>query len=133
MECVGAVISDDSGRIVVIQRGRPPSRWLWSLPGGRVETGETPDEAVVREVLEETGLDVTLTGVLGMVALPGSGDIVYAVTDYSARVRATVGDVHALIAGDDAADACWVSHDEFDALETSPGLAEALDSWDIWR
>ncbi len=133
MECVGAVISDDRGRIVVIQRGQPPSKWLWSLPGGRVETGETHDEAVVREVLEETGLDVALTGVLGVVELPGVGDVVYAVTDYSARVKATAGDAHTLIAGDDAADARWVSHDEFDALTTSPGLAEALDSWDIWR
>jgi ADP-ribose pyrophosphatase YjhB (NUDIX family) len=128
---VGAVIGDDSGRIVVIQRGQPPSQWLWSLPGGRVEPGETHEAAVVREVREETGLDVAVTGVLGVVELPGVGDVVYAVTDYSGRVTAT--DAHPPTAGDDAADARWVSRDEFDALDTSPGLAEALASWDIWR
>lgn len=132
VQCVGAVVSDSAGRIVVIRRGQPPSKGLWSLPGGRVESGETHDEAVVREVLEETGLEVAVTAVLGVVELPGDGDLVYAVTDYSARATAAVGDAHQLIAGDDAADARWVTRQEFAALDTSPGLAETLAAWGVW-
>ena len=56
--CVGAVIHDPAGRLLLIRRGHDPHRGLWSLPGGRIEAGESPEQAVVREVREETGLEV---------------------------------------------------------------------------
>ena len=55
---VGALIFDDAGRILLVERGNEPYRGQWSLPGGIVEAGETLKQAVEREVLEETGLIV---------------------------------------------------------------------------
>ena len=54
---VGAVVVQD-GRVVLIRRGKEPMRGRWLVPGGTVEWGETLEEAVVREVEEETGLVV---------------------------------------------------------------------------
>jgi ADP-ribose pyrophosphatase YjhB (NUDIX family) len=60
VECAGAVVRDGSGRFLLVRRARPPALGRWSLPGGRIEPGETPAEAAVREVREETGLEVTV-------------------------------------------------------------------------
>ena len=56
--CVGAVIKDGPGRLLLIKRGHEPGKGLWSIPGGRVEAGESDADALVREVREETGLVV---------------------------------------------------------------------------
>ncbi|HTR52583.1 MAG TPA: NUDIX domain-containing protein, partial [Kofleriaceae bacterium] len=53
---VGAFVFDAEGRVLVIERGHPPGEGLWSVPGGRLEFGETLAQAVAREVREETGL-----------------------------------------------------------------------------
>ena len=55
--CVGAVVTDGQGRLLMIKRGHEPGAGLWSIPGGRIEPGETDAEALVREMFEETGLD----------------------------------------------------------------------------
>jgi 8-oxo-dGTP diphosphatase len=52
------VIVDSGGRLLLVRRNREPGRNRWALPGGFVETGESPSEAAVRELQEETGLDV---------------------------------------------------------------------------
>jgi mutator protein MutT len=65
VRCVGAVIHDPTGRLLLIRRGHDPHRGLWSLPGGRIEAGESPEQAVVREVREETGLEAELVERLG--------------------------------------------------------------------
>src|SRR5277367_6483151 len=75
--CVGAVIRDESGRMLMILRGHDPGKGLWSIPGGRIEPDESDDQAVVREVREETGLEVTCGRLLGGTELPGlAGSIV---------------------------------------------------------
>ena len=56
--CVGAVVFDEQGRLLMIQRGHDPGAGLWSIPGGRIEPGETDEQALVRELLEETNLQV---------------------------------------------------------------------------
>jgi ADP-ribose pyrophosphatase YjhB (NUDIX family) len=53
------------GTVLLIRRARPPARGLYTFPGGMVETGERLEEAVIREVLEETGLSVTPLGLVG--------------------------------------------------------------------
>jgi ADP-ribose pyrophosphatase YjhB (NUDIX family) len=65
--CVGGVITDDDGRLLLVQRARPPAAGTWSLPGGRVERGEDDAAAVIREVREETGLDVAAGELVGTV------------------------------------------------------------------
>jgi len=126
--CVGAVVHDDAGRLLVIRRGQPPALGSWSVPGGRLNDGESPQDGCAREVLEETGLDVEVGELVGTVerAAPAGGT--YVIDDYRATVRA--GRPQLLRAGDDAADARWVTRAELLALPTAPGLLEALAEWD---
>ena len=124
--CVGAVVKDERGRLLLIKRGHEPGVGLWSLPGGRVEPGETDAEALVREMREETGLVVQAGRLLGRVRRPaGDGDVLD-IGDYAVTV---VGGT--LNPGDDAADARWVEADDFGSLPVTEGLAEILTSWGV--
>ena len=118
------MIKDPAGRLLLIKRGHEPGAGLWSLPGGRIEPGETDQQALVREVLEETGLRVDCGALLGTADLPGPGGAVIHVGDYLAVV--TGGE---LAAGDDAADARWVTAAEMEALPLTKGLAGYLTTW----
>ena len=122
--CVGAVIKDRAGRLLLIRRGHEPGAGLWSLPGGRIEPGETDPQAVAREVLEETSLAVQCRHLLGTAELPGADGAIIEVSDYLAVV--TGGE---LAAGDDAAEARWVAAAEMDNLPLTSGLAEHLAAW----
>jgi 8-oxo-dGTP diphosphatase len=122
--CVGAVIRDGDGRLLLIRRGREPGKGLWSIPGGRIEAGETDPLALVREVREETGLIVTPGPFLGSVRLPRGADAEMEIRDYAATV--TGGE---LTAGDDADDAMWAPADALDEIPLSPGLLGALRRW----
>jgi ADP-ribose pyrophosphatase YjhB (NUDIX family) len=128
--CVGAVIRDSGERLLLIQRRNEPGAGRWSLPGGRIEPGESDQQAVVREVAEETGLTVTCGPLLGAVERPGRAGAVVDIWDYVAFI-----DGGELAAGDDAADARWVTDAEALALdaagELTDGLVEALRSWRV--
>jgi len=63
---IGAVIVHD-GKILLVKRGSEPGKGKWSIPGGLVELGETVKETVVREVKEETGLDVDVRNLIDVV------------------------------------------------------------------
>jgi 8-oxo-dGTP diphosphatase len=124
--CVGAIITDPTGRLLLIKRGHEPEAGRWSLPGGRIEPGESDEQALVREVREETGLTVSAGRLIGSVDRPQPGGRVLVIRDYAAEV--TGGD---LAAGDDAADARWVSLPGFDGLALTTGLEEALCTWGV--
>jgi 8-oxo-dGTP diphosphatase len=128
--CVGAVIKDEAGRLLLIKRGHEPSAGLWSIPGGRIEPGESDAGALIREVLEETGLAVAVGRLLGVVQRPGLAGAVVDISDYLAVV--TGGE---LAAGDDAADARWVTPAQLAQMEArgelTSGLTEALTSWAV--
>ena len=127
MPCVGAVVHDDHGRLLLVQRGRAPSRGLWSVPGGRVEPGETEEAALVREVAEETGLQVRAGALLGRVRIPGDG-VLFTVADYACSL---VAPGQTPVAGDDAADVAWVDAAALAVLPCTPGLAAALSEWGV--
>ena len=124
--CVGAVVKDETGRLLLIKRGHEPGVGLWSIPGGRIEPGESDLAALVREVREETGLDVVAGRLLGSVQRPGLAGAVVDIRDYVAVV--TGGK---LAAGDDAAEARWADPVALmDAAgQLTSGLTEALSSW----
>src|SRR3979409_362313 len=125
VRCVGGIAHDPAGRLLLIRRANEPGRGLWSLPGGRVEPGETDEEAVRRELLEETGLQVIPGPLVGMV-LRGP----YAIYDYECSVAGGT-----LRAGDDAADARWVDSAAFTELEQAraltDGLVVTLSDWKV--
>jgi 8-oxo-dGTP diphosphatase len=122
---VGAIVFDALGRVLLIQRGRPPGVGLWTVPGGRVELGETLAGAVEREVLEETGLRVecgALVEVVERITVEGDATWHYVILDFLARVAS--GD---LAKGDDAADARWFAIDELDRAPLTEGLLPVID------
>jgi 8-oxo-dGTP diphosphatase len=124
--CVGAVIKDDRGRLLLIKRGHAPGAGLWSLPGGRIEPGETDTEALVREMREETGLVIEAGPLIGSVRRPAAGGAVLDIRDYAATVTGGT-----LRAGDDAADARWVDDSELARLPMTEGLVETLTGWGV--
>jgi len=124
--CVGAVVRDERGRLLLIKRGHEPSAGLWSIPGGRIERDETDAEALVREMAEETGLTIEPGRLLGTVRRPGVDGGVIDIRDYTATVVSG-----ALRPGDDAAEARWVDTAELDCLQITPGLIEALTDWGV--
>jgi len=123
---VGAIITDDTGRLLLIQRGHAPEEGRWSLPGGRVKPGESDRDALAREVREETGLRVEPGTLVGAVERPAPGGAVFDIHDYAASVSGGQ-----LEAGDDAADARWVHPRDIDGLDLTSGLAGTLAEWGV--
>ncbi|NDV25676.1 NUDIX hydrolase [Desulfovibrio sp. JC010] len=108
---VDVVIYDPALGVVLIERNNPPLGW--ALPGGFVDYGETLEHAAVREAKEETGLDVVLTGLVGVYSMPCRDDRQHTISvTYSAVAR----DAGALQAGDDAGGA------RFFKLDSLPDL-----------
>ena len=130
MACAGAVVRDARGRILLIRRGTEPGRGLWSVPGGRVEPGETTAEAAVRETREETGLSVVVDGLAGTVERAGTHGVVYVIDDHVAT-PAPGADPADVRAGDDADEVRWVYVDQLADLPCVEGLVEALTDWGL--
>jgi ADP-ribose pyrophosphatase YjhB (NUDIX family) len=125
--CVGAVVQDAAGRLLLIRRGHAPHAGLWSVPGGRVEDGETLEQAVRREVLEETGLRVRPGAVVGRVRIPGTG-VVYDVSDLACTLDPAD---QRPVAGDDATDVVLADAAALDRLPCTPRLVETLREWGV--
>jgi ADP-ribose pyrophosphatase YjhB (NUDIX family) len=123
---VGAIITDGTGRLLLIQRGHEPEEGRWSLPGGRVKPGESDRDALVREVREETGLRVEPGRLVGAVERPAPGGAVFDIYDYAASVSGGQ-----LVAGDDATDARWIHPGDVGQLSLTSGLAETLATWGV--
>jgi 8-oxo-dGTP diphosphatase len=121
---VGAVILDGT-RVLLARRGRAPSAGKWSIPGGLVDVGERLEDALLREIEEESGLRVRLLGLCGVIdRVVREQDAVryhYVIIDYAAE---PVGG--RLQAGSDAAEVRWVEVDELDQYDTTEGLADMV-------
>ena len=132
--CVGAVVVHE-GRLLLVRRGREPGRGLWSVPGGRLEPGESLAQGCAREVLEETGLRVVPGDVVGTVERPGLHGSTYVIDDLDCRLAAgydaDADGLPVLRAGDDADDAVWASYDDLGTLPLVPLLRDTLDGWGV--
>ncbi len=122
---VSAAIFRD-GRVLIVRRGRPPAHGLYTLPGGGVELGETLQEAITREVREETGLAIAPLGLVGFreaIARDAAGRVErhFVILPFAAR---WVGGEIAL--NEELAEARWRKPDELAGLKTTEGLAEIV-------
>jgi 8-oxo-dGTP diphosphatase len=118
--CVGAIVVDED-ELLVIRRGRGAAQGTWSVPGGRVEPGELLAEAVVRELLEETGLEGVCEDLVGW-AERIDAEHHFVILDF----RVTLLERREPTAGDDAAEARWVPLADVAELNLVEGLAEFL-------
>jgi len=120
----------ENGRVLLVRRGRGAGVGLWAVPGGRVEWGETLEDAARREVAEETGLDVRLGPVVwtGESIGPGSPpEWHFTLVDF-VGFRVT-GEA---VAADDAADVRWVTTSEagrLDLVDSMPSLLARLEPY----
>lgn len=120
---VGAVVVDD-GRLLLVRRGSGVAAGRWSLPGGRVEPGETLVEAVAREVKEETGVPVRVGTLAGWVERIGDEPAPHHFVILDFFATATVA--CEAVAGDDAIDARWVPLAAVSDYDLVDGLLEFL-------
>ncbi len=121
--CVGGVVISHD-HMLMIQRGHDPQAGLWSLPGGRVEWGETLDYAIKREVAEETGVDVKCGGFVGLAQVLTESHH-FVILDFYADIDPATWPCEPR-ASSDAADARWVRMDEVEELDLVDGLAAFL-------
>ncbi|SDM15478.1 ADP-ribose pyrophosphatase YjhB, NUDIX family [Nonomuraea maritima] len=122
---MGAIVFDASNRLLLVKRGRPPGAGLWSVPGGRLEPGESDEAGLLRELLEETGLRIRVGRLAGTVERPGPDGVTYVIRDYVATVSGGTP-----TAGDDAADVRWCTMDDLGRLPLTDGLLRTLAEWD---
>lgn len=118
--CVGAVAR--RGReLLLVQRAAPPGVGRWSLPGGRVEAGESIVAAVVRELAEETGLEAVCGPLVGWVERQGA-DHHFVILDFEVTILEDTEPA----AGSDASAVEWVAVDDLPDRELADGLLEFL-------
>jgi 8-oxo-dGTP diphosphatase len=123
---VGAAVCRDE-QVLVVQRGRAPSRGVWTVPGGAVDLGERMAEAAAREVREECGIEIEVgepVGILDAVVRDEGGRIRfhYAIVDFAARYVSGV-----LRLNDELLDAAWITPLQFDAYRVPAKAREILD------
>lgn len=123
---MGAVILERNS-VLLVERGRAPLKGYWSLPGGLVETGERLEEAIRREIREETGLEVNLLGVVEIFERimrdhAGRPEYHYVIVDYLAEPAGGQ-----LRAADDAAQVRWASRRHLHQLSLTPGSLVVIE------
>ena len=139
---VGAIILQNQ-QVLLVRRGREPLQGYWSLPGGAVETGESLEQALLREVREETSLDVEplfLAALFERLMQDSDArtEFHYVLLDYVCELKGSSStEPMAAVAGDDAAELGWFALDEAETLHMTPGtfdvIAKAYIAYDCWR
>lgn len=122
---VGAVVIE-AGKVLLIKRGKEPSLGEWSLPGGRVKLGESIRDAIAREVIEETGLDIEIGDVveiLERIFRDNKRKIKYhyLLVDFFARPKGGI-----LVASSDASDASFFSIEEIEGMNLPTVTEEVI-------
>lgn len=111
----------DRDRVLLIQRARAPYLGLWTLPGGRLEPGETPEEAAVREVREEVGLDCYRL-------MPVRRMWLGADRRFELQVFATEAFEGEIAASEEVTATRWATMHGFAGLRTTPELGEVIEA-----
>ena len=117
----------DGDRILLSMRGKPPSKGKWGLPGGAVEVGETVKEALIREVLEETGVTVRpirLITFLDSIHRDDDGGVRYHYVLFEYLCEYASGEVSP---SSDAPDARWVKFSELDSVDIMPSTKRFIE------
>jgi 8-oxo-dGTP diphosphatase len=110
------------GRFLLVRRGRAPARGLYAFPGGRVERGETLEEAVHREIAEETG--ALIGNVRHIVDLELTSETKAGTVEFVLSVHAADYESGVITAGDDAETAEWYTLEEMEALPLASKVLE---------
>src|SRR5215475_9476048 len=121
---VSAAIFRD-GKVLLVRRARSPGKGFYSLPGGRVEFGESLHQALTREVDEETGLRIDIVGLAGWreVLPSGSGGGHYVIMSFAARWAAREP-----VLNDEHDDYKWLAPGHFGDLKLTGGLQEVVEA-----
>ena len=122
---VGAIVVRDE-ELLMVRRANDPGAGLWSVPGGRVEKSEYLTDALRREILEETGLEIEVAELAGLFEVVGEDHFV--VLDYLATVSGSDPTPRPM---GDADDARWVPLDEIKDLDCTPRFEELLNAWGV--
>ena len=122
---VGGILIEED-KVLLVLRAHEPARGQWAIPGGKVKIGESLEQALIREIREETGLNVevsTLVTVFERIDRDSAGEVRlhYVVLDY--EVRRTGGRLHA---ADDALQVRWFGRDELNNNDVTDSTRELL-------
>ena len=116
----GAIFRDD--KVLLVRRARSPGKGLYSLPGGRVEFGESLHTALHREVDEETGLKIDIVGFTGWrEVLPTTGGGHYLIMSFAARWAAKE-----VVLNEEHDDFRWLAPDRIGDLKLTGGLPDVI-------
>lgn len=123
-----AIVTDEQGRILLIKRR---DNTLWALPGGGHDIGETIAATAVREVKEETGLDVEITGLIGVYTNPRH---VVAFTDGEVRQQFSLSFATKVLSGElaidhESTDIAWIHPDDIPTLDMHPSMRLRIEHY----
>ncbi|MEP9379516.1 NUDIX hydrolase [Aquabacter sp. CN5-332] len=113
-------------RVLLAKRGFNPGLGLWSLPGGRVEPGETVAEAAVREVMEEVGVEAEVLGVAAVLDFISHDDAGALSSHFVVIAHAALWRANEPAPGPEATEIGWFLPEEVAALPTTRGLADVV-------
>jgi 8-oxo-dGTP diphosphatase len=125
------VVTDDEGRVLLARRAGEVFQGYWDLPGGFLEEGEHPLDALRRELREETGLEVEPESFLGIwMDRYGDAEDAHATLNLYWTARVVAGEAEAAEAADDVSELRWFEPDSLPpAEETAFHIAEVLAVW----
>lgn len=122
---VGAVVFKD-GKVLLVKRGTPPAQGLWAIPGGRLELGETLQQAAEREILEETGIVIHAAKPIytfDVIERDEAGKVQFHYVIIDLEAEYIRGEPRA---NDDAHEATWISSNELSSLQVSEKTTRLL-------